>query len=105
MEAKGDPQEFLKRFQEATGSTLAVTEAVESDSEDVDEAIERNGYHYLTGEALELYEEKTQIVVENKPVKSKDKQVRVTGKDLVRSSTESVKEARGKSKAMSKHAD
>jgi hypothetical protein len=105
MEAKGDPQEFLKRFQEATGSTLAVTEAVESDSEDVDEAIERNGYHYLTGEALELYEEKTQIVVENKPVKSKDKQVRVTGKDLVRSSTDSVKEARRKSKAMSKHAD
>ena len=56
MEQAGDPEEFIVKFRDATGSDVAVNSAVEHDSEDVDEAIERNGFHYLRGKALETHQ-------------------------------------------------
>lgn len=100
MERNNDPQEFITKFQEATGSTIAVTEAVEHDSEDAEEAIKRNGYHVLSGEALELYERKTEKIVQGKPAKRTNTQVRATGKDLVRNSSNALREAVQSCKAM-----
>ena len=100
MDEKGDQQRFLQLFQEGTGSQLRVTEAVEHDSEDADEAIERNGFHYLQGEALRLYEERVQKIVQNKPVKAKQTQVRVMAGDVVASSARSLSRAAQQSRAM-----
>ena len=60
MEAKNDPEEFIRKFKEESGSHIAVTDATEHDSEDADEAIRRNGYHYLSGKVLELYNSRTE---------------------------------------------
>ena len=100
MEANGDPEEFITKFREATESDISVTEAVEHDSENADEAIERNGYHYLQGEALQLYEAKVEKIVQGKPVKNKKTQVRVIGGKAVGNSARCLREAVEQSKAM-----
>lgn len=100
MDEKGDQQRFLQLFKEETGSELRVTEAVEHDSENADEAIENNGFHYLQGEALQLYEKRVQKIVQNKPVKAKQTQVRVMAGDAVASSARSLSRAAQKSRAM-----
>lgn len=102
LDEREEPQEFLRRFREATGSELAVTEAVEHDSENVDEAIENNGFHYLQGEALELYEEKVTKIEQGRPVKKRNTQVRVTADQLVQSSSRALRQAMQKSRAISR---
>lgn len=59
MEQSNEPQEFLERFRDATGAKISVSEAVDHDSENVDEAIRENGYHYMNAEVAKLYDERT----------------------------------------------
>lgn len=59
MERLNEPQEFLERFRETTGSRITVSEAVDHDSENAEEAIRQNGYHYMSAEVAKLYDERT----------------------------------------------
>ena len=107
MEQAGDPEEFIVKFRDATGSDIAVNSAVEHDSENVDEAIENNGFHYLRGKALESYqrfvekpgEEQATRSTQSKTGKPRQKSI-VQGR-AVRSSQEQLQRAVAQSRAMS----
>lgn len=92
MENEHDAEEFLRRFGEVSGSQLAVTAAVDHDSEDALEAIYRNGYHYLSREALELYRKRTQTVVQNAVRTAPERQVRAAASSTVGSTAYALQE-------------
>lgn len=92
MEATHDPEEFLRAFGEASGSQLAVTAAVDHDSEDAVEAIYRNGYHYLSGEALELYRKRTQVVREGAVHTPAERQIHTSVLGAVGSTSSALQE-------------
>ena len=107
MEQAGDPETFIVKFRDATGSDIAVNSAVEHDSENVDEAIERNGFHYLRGKALESYQKFVEKPGEEQSVRTtqsrvgKPRQKRIVQGSAVRSSQEQLQRAVAQSRAMS----
>ena len=105
MEKNKDPEEFISQFKEESGSKIAVNAATDHDSENADEVIKRNGYHYLSGAALELYNRK----VESRPTaqtktqqtsKSVSRQKRIVAGKAVANSSAALREAATKSRAM-----
>ena len=105
MEKADDPQEFIKRLKEASGSELAVTTACEHDSENADAVIAQNGYHYLKGASLDLYndkvaERKNEIQKAGNAKTAKRERAVVAGKAIANSSI-SLREFERKSRAMS----
>lgn len=92
MEASHDPEEFLRRFGEASGSKLAVTAAVDHDSEDALEAVYRNGYHYLPEAARALYHSRVQVIRQNKVVQPAKRQVRAAASTAIGSTSSALQE-------------
>lgn len=92
MENEHDAEEFLRRFGEASGSQLAVTAAVDHDSEDAMDAIYRNGYHYLSGDALALYRKRTQIIRNNTVHTPAERQIRAAASSAVASTASALQE-------------
>ena len=110
MERSNEPQEFLERFRETTGSRIAVSEAVDHDSENVEEAIRQNGYHYMNAEVAKLYDERTSDAAEeNKTAAAIARRtparraVRVGGA-MVGNSNSAVKRAQQQAMAACRHA-
>jgi hypothetical protein len=107
MEQRGDPEEFIVRFRDATDSDVEVNTAVEHDSEDADEAIRRNGYHYLSDKALENYQRLVEIPREQtgattvKSKVSKPSQKRIVSGKAIKNSADSLKRAVSESRALS----
>ena len=105
MEKNNDPEEFISKFKEESGSKIIVNAATDHDSENADEVIKKNGYHYLNGAALELYNRK----VESRPVvqtkisqisKSVNRQKRIVSGKAVANSSVALREAATRSRAM-----
>ena len=106
MEKSSDPEEFVRRFRDESDSKITVTAATEHNSENADQIIKKNGYHYLSGEALELYNRKveerpTQQSSNVAPTQKKVRQVKVASGNAISNSSVSLREAASKSRAMS----
>lgn len=53
LEAENEPQEFLNRWIAISGNRVVLTDDVDHDSDNTNEAIEKNGYYYLKNKSLE----------------------------------------------------
>ena len=102
MEADKDPEEFLEKFKEISGSTFRVNSAVESYSENAEEVIKKNGYYYLNEQALKHYEDRVTEIVNNKPVKKKERQVKVQANNIVKNSNQTLVQAANRSRLMAR---
>ena len=90
MEQNEDPRKFLTKLCDATQSrsSCKVTSAVEYDSEDADEVIRANGFHYLEGDALRSYEKFVEVPQANQTHRQ-GRQVRVvSGHKICNSQTQ-----------------
>ena len=61
LDESGEVAKFLKGVETFTNNKCSVASSVEHDSPNVDQVIENNGYQYLSGDALKLYEELTVV--------------------------------------------
>ena len=104
MEEARDAEEFLRRFGEASESKLAVTVALDHDSEGAEEAIRRNGFHYLSGEALALYRKRVQVLRNNAPAMPAERQVRAAAVGTVGSTASALQEECRRQQAASANA-
>lgn len=105
MEKAGEPQTFLQQFKETTGSQLSVNFACEHDSENAEAVIARNGYHYLRGQALELYNKNVAQEQEAaRPTKAAEhvrRERKIVAGKAISSSAAALRAAEQKSRAMS----
>lgn len=102
MEKNKEPEEFLQRFHKTSGSTFHINSAVESDSENAEAAIKRNGYCYLSAEAQKLYQERVMEIVNNKPVMKKAREVKVQQNNVVKNSNQALLQAANRSRMMAR---
>jgi len=102
MENNQEPEEFLEKFKNTTGSTFHVNSAVESHSQNAEEAIRRNGYCYLKDQALKLYQERVVEIVNNKPVAKKAREVKVQQNNIVKNSNQALLQAANRSRLMAR---
>ena len=97
---------FLQKFNESTGSNVLVNKAVEYNSNEVEQEIMKNGYHYLQGQAKENYdkqvklEEKETNTVKKSSFKVKATQVNVTASNKVKNAASNLQASLQKSMAM-----
>ncbi len=81
MEAAHEPEAFLKHLSNALDSDIAVSQAVDHDTPGSDETIRRNGYHYLSGEALSEYEKRVaEVPTHDMPVEKAEEIKRTAAK-------------------------
>lgn len=103
LDESNESIEFLKKFNESTGSSAQVTKAIEYNSKEVEKEIAQNGYFYLKGEALENYNK--QVKEENNVVSKKQSikvsQVSVTKGNQIKNSATNLSQSLKKSMAMS----
>lgn len=109
LEEQGEPRSFIEEYRKATDSPVPVDYAVDHDSPEASAAIRRDGYHYLEGEALQLYESR----VAEETVQSSAsaaphpviQQIRTTAENAIQSSDYAVRAAAAQSRVISNDAN
>lgn len=106
LDESNESIEFLKRFNESTGSNVLVNKAVEYNSKEVENEIMKNGYHYLKGEALNNYNQRVKDEANTATAKKQGFNVKatlvtVTKGNQVKNSATNLQQSLKKSMAMS----